>query len=125
MDEINTIKPLPRIPLQLEVEFRRSYSRRGERASLKNISLSGAFLEIKASTCELSPQDKLLVTLLVSGRVRKIPAHVIWTSPTGCGVKFMPINNRDVQIVDDLMYFVGNTRATQKEVLDDIFKKVA
>lgn len=125
MDKINTVNPSPRIPLQLEVEFRRSYARRGEKASLKNISLSGAFLEIKSKDSDISPQDKLHVTILVSGRARKIPAHVVWTSSSGCGVKFMPLNNRDVQIVDDLMYFIGSTRASQREVLDDIFKKVA
>lgn len=125
MSEINTVNPAPRIPLQLDVEYRRSYARRGERGRLKNISLSGAFLELKVSTSDVSPKDKILVTLLVSGRERRIPAHVIWTCASGCGIKFMPTNNRDVQIVDDLMYFVGDSRNSQREVLDDIFKKVS
>ena len=125
MSETTVIQPAPRIPLQLEVEFRRSYARRGEKGRLKNISLSGAFLEVRTQETDLSPKDKLVVTLLVSGRARKIPATVISTAAGGCGIKFMPTNNRDVQIVDDLMYFVGDTRATQREVLDDIFKKVS
>ncbi len=125
MSEINTVPSAPRIPLQLDVEYRRSYARRGERGRLKNISLSGAFLELKVTTGDVSPKDKLLVTILVSGRERRIPAAVIWTCESGCGIKFMPTNNRDVQIVDDLMYFVGDSRETQREVLDDIFKKVS
>lgn len=124
-DITNLAQPAPRMPLQLDIEFRRSYARRGEKGRLKNISLSGAFLEVRTNDCDLSPKDKLLVTLLVSGRARKIPAAVIWTTATGCGIKFMPTNNRDIQIVDDLMYFVGDSRASQKEVLDNIFKKVS
>ena len=37
--------PAPRIPLKLDVEYRKSYGRSGEMGHLKNISLSGAFLE--------------------------------------------------------------------------------
>lgn len=126
MSAENVSSPAPRIPLQMEIEFRRSYARRGEKGRLKNISLTGAFLEIEGQIPrKLSPQDKLLITLFVSGRARQISAHVIWHSDTGCGLKFLPTNNRDVQIVDDLMYFVENSRDSQREVLDSIFKKVA
>ncbi len=126
MDGENVSSPAPRMPLQLEIEFRRSYARRGEKGRLKNISLTGAFLELEtALPRKLSPQDKVLITLFVSGRARQISAHVIWNSDSGCGLKFLPTNNRDVQIVDDLMYFVENSRDSQREVLDSIFKKVA
>jgi hypothetical protein len=37
----------------------------------------------------------------------------------------MPMNNRDVQIVDDLIYFVEARRSDSKDILDGIFKKVA
>lgn len=114
----------PRIPLQVDVEYRRSYARRGEKGRLKNISLTGAFLEVQNDN-SLVPKDKLLITLLVSGRERRIPAYVVWNSTLGCGVKFLPNNNRDVQIVDDLMYFVENSRSSQRQVLDSIFKKVS
>ena len=116
-------EPAPRIPLQLDVSYRSSYYRRAGKGRLKNISLTGAFLEV-ALDQQLSPQDKLMVTLLVSGRERKIPAHVIWNGQYGCGIKFMPTNNRDVQIVDDLIYFVENSRESQRSVLDNIFKNV-
>ena len=116
--------PSPRIPLLLEVEYRRNYARRGDQGLLKNISLTGAFLEY-GECPDLYPNDKLQLTLLVSGRQRKIPASVIWKSTSGCGIKFIPNNNRDVQIVDDLMYFVENSRTGQRSVLDRIFKKVS
>jgi PilZ domain len=117
--------PSPRIPLQMEIEFRRSYARRGEKGRLKNISLTGAFLELEKAERHLSPSDKVVITLFVGGRARQIGAFVIWNGTSGCGLKFQPSNNRDVQIVDDLMYFVENSRESQRQVLDSIFKKVS
>ncbi len=114
--------PAPRIPLKLDVEYRRSYARSGEIGHLKNISLSGAFLEHGNGV--LKANDKLLITFIVSGRVRKIQANVIWSNRLGSGVKFAPTNNRDVQIVDDLMYFIESKRENRRDVLDNIFKQV-
>ena len=113
----------PRIPLKLDIEFRRSYARSGEIGQLKNISLTGAFLE--QESCDLKLMDKLAITFKVGGRIRKIHATIIWVNARGCGIRFMPFNNRDVQIVDDLMYFVETKRDTRRVVLDDIFKQVA
>lgn len=114
--------PAPRLPLQMSVSFRRSYARQDESGTLKNISITGAFLETASK--RLTPNDKLVLNLVVSGRRRKVIAHVIWTNSLGCGVKFKPFNNRDVQLVDDLMYFVESRRESRRSVLDDIFKKV-
>ena len=124
MGDSSKATPAPRLPLQMEVEYRRSYARQSETGKLKNISLTGAFLEI-ARELLLSPNEKLTITLNVSGRERVITASVIWNSESGVGVKFHPFNNRDVQIVDDLMYFVESSRENQRHVLDSIFKKVS
>ncbi len=115
--------PAPRTPLTLEVSFRKSYSREDTKGVLKNISISGAFLDFKDHS--LRTNDKLQLTFEVSGRVRKIAALVVWTNTAGCGIKFQPVNNRDVQIVDDLIYFVETSRSGKKNVLDKIFKKVS
>ena len=115
--------PAPRLPLQMKVEFRKSYSRQGDKGILKNISLTGAFLETKNSG--LCPQDKLTIRFQVSGREREIKAQVIWNNGVGCGIQFQPFNNRDVQIVDDLMYFVANSRESRRSVLNEILKRVA
>ena len=117
------LKTAPRIPLKLEVEFRKSYSRKSDVASLKNISLTGAFLE--CPELQARSGDKLNLVFSVSGRTRKVAAQVVWQSSRGAGVRFVPENNRDVQIVDDLMYFVQNRRESRRSVLEDIFKKVA
>ena len=123
MQDKDTQKPAPRIPLKVGVEYRRSYARNNQSGTLKNISMTGAFLV--APIEELAPRDKITINFAVSGRKREITAEVIWCNNIGCGVRFMPSNNRDVQIVDDLMYFVENKREARREVLDGIFKKVA
>lgn len=115
--------PAPRIPLKLDVEYRKSYGRSTELGALKNISLTGAFLEHENETLKID--DRVCITFKVGGRIRKINAVIVWSNPSGAGIKFLPSNNRDVQIVDDLMYFVESKRENRRTVLDDIFKKAA
>jgi hypothetical protein len=113
--------PAPRIPLQMQIEFRKSYGRQNTRGVLKNISLTGAFLETE--TLELVPSDKVVLEFVVSERRRKMAATIVWKNPNGCGVVFHPFNKRDTQIVDDLMYFVQNRRDFRRNLLEDIFKQ--
>lgn len=119
--EISANIPAPRIPLKLEVEYRRNYGRSSELGELKNISLSGAFMEHHSH--ELRNCEKVSITFSVGGRTRKINAKIIWSNDSGCGIKFLPTNNRDIQIVDDLMYFVESKRENRRTVLNDIFDK--
>lgn len=114
--------PAPRISLELSIAFRKSYSRAADAGTLKNISLTGAFIEAPAS---FEKNDKLNLTFQVSGRTRKITAKVVWTSSEGAGIMFQHTNNRDIQIIDDLIYFVENSRSSRRDVLDTIFKRVA
>jgi len=122
--ELQRGAPAPRLPLKLSVEFRRNYARQTSKGTLRNISLTGAFVET-IDTRELESADKIVVTLVVSGRKRKIPATVIWKNQVGCGIRFKPFNNRDVQLVDDLMYFIENNRESSRSVFDDIIKRVS
>jgi hypothetical protein len=112
--------PAPRVPLQMQIEFRKSYGRQNSKGTLKNISLTGAFLETE--TLELAPCDKVVLEFVVSERRRKMAATIVWKNSDGCGVIFHPFNRRDTQIVDDLMYFVQNRREFRRSLLDDIFK---
>lgn len=116
-------KPAKRLPLVLKVEFRKSYARHDSKGVLKNISLTGAFLETDHS--DLVPEDKLIITFQVSERVRKMSGTVVWKNKRGCGIEFQPFNKRDTQIVDDLMYFIESRREGRREVLDNILKQVA
>lgn len=122
MNQSTQNPPSPRIPLELSIEFRKSYSRASDEGRLKNISLSGAFIECSS---KFAKNDKLNVTFEVGGRVRKIAAKVIWTNERGAGIMFQHFNNRDVQLIDDLMYFVENGREERRDVLSELFKKVA
>jgi hypothetical protein len=116
-------KPHPRIPLKLDFDVRRAYGRQPAVGVLKNISLSGAFLEHEMDAFEAG--DKVQVTFKVGGRARKVAAQIIWSNELGSGIKFLPANGRDVQIVDDLMYFVESSRENRRSLLDDIFKETA
>lgn len=107
----------------MEVAFKKNYARQPTTGHLRNISLTGAFLECSKNS--FTPNEKINLTFEVAGRVRKIVAEVVWLSAAGCGVKFHPNSNRDVQIVDDLIYFVESDRSERRDVLNTIFKKAA
>lgn len=118
----NTV-PAPRTPLFLDVVFRRNYARQDSNGILKNISLSGAFLEVAENP--LNVGEKINLVFTVGSRERKIAAQIIWKNSFGSGVKFLPQNNQDVQIIDDLIYYVESKRIGYRGVLDGIFKKVS
>lgn len=115
--------PAPRITLVLPIEFRKTYSRRQSSGGLRNISLTGAFLEHTNGDIEIN--DKINLEFKVSGRKRDLTAQIIWKSSTGAGVRFIPDNNQDLQIIDDLIYFVKNRNESRKTVLHSIFKKLS
>lgn len=115
--------PAPRFPVELDIEFRKSYGRDACGGTLKNISMSGAFLENSHPDVEIG--DKILITINVSGRERVLNATVVWKNQRGHGIKFSPYNNKDLQIVDDLIYFLESKREKRKDVLENIFKKVS
>lgn len=121
MDAKQDNVPAPRLPLQMQIEYRKSYGRQNTKGVLKNISLSGAFLE--TDTLELAPRDKVVIEFVVSDRRRKMACTIVWKNNRGCGVQFQPFNKRDTQIVDDLMYFVQNSREFRRNLLEDIFKQ--
>ncbi len=116
-------KPSSRYPLELDIEFKKNYARNLVSGTLKNISLTGAFLE--NSLKDLNSRDKISITLNLSGRKRVVLATIIWKNIRGCGVRFSPFNNQDIQIIDDLIYFLESKRETKKNVLSNIFEKVA
>ncbi|MES2855361.1 MAG: PilZ domain-containing protein, partial [Bdellovibrionota bacterium] len=62
--------PAPRTPLKLEVEYRKSYGRSAEVGELKNISITGAFLE--HTNEEIKMSDKVAITFQVGGRTLQV-----------------------------------------------------
>ena len=115
-------EPSPRIAAHLPVEFRRSYARSQARGVIKNISASGVFLANSEKGIE--KEEKIIIALNVLGRVRKVFAKVVWQNEFGTGLKFLPNNRRDSQIVDDLMYDIETKRKGNKLLLDEILNGI-
>lgn len=121
MEQTQEQKPQPRIPLNMEIKFKKNYGRNMIFGTLKNISLSGAFLKVNMDS-QMRFQDKLSLIVEVAGRKRAIAAHVIWQNQEGCGLSFRHSNNRDLQLIDDLMYFLENDRSERREFFSDLLK---
>ena len=121
MPELMT--PAPRVPLLMPIEFRKTYSRQTTKGGLLNISLTGAFLELMAE--DLAVNDQIHLHFKVSGRERVLQANIVWKNTSGAGIQFHPENNQDVQIIDDLIYFVKTRRDSKCQVLNSIFGKIA
>ncbi len=117
-----TVTPAIRFPLQHAIEYRHSYAREIDTGVLKNISLTGAFIE--AHHHRFQREDKLKLTFKIGGRLRQIAATVVWTHAGGAGIQFGHGNNQDKQIVDDLIYYIESQRDTRRNVLNNIFDKV-
>ena len=115
-------KPARRIRLALTVHYRKNYGRESLEGVLRNISLSGAFLETQTRKFEVG--ERLKLTLTVADRVRKLNAKVIWTAENGSGVQFDHFNNQDRQLVDDLMYFAETQRDVERSVFATIVDQV-
>lgn len=111
----------PRVPLQLEINYKTNYARADLKAVLKNISLTGGFLAL--NTENLRTKDKISVSVTVADRERTIKAEIIWKNSEGVGVKFIPKNNRDIQIIDDLIYFVESKQIGYKSIFLDFLNR--
>jgi Tfp pilus assembly protein PilZ len=117
-----TDEPAKRFNVELEFEFRRNYARKSDMALVKNLSVSGALVKTDRP---LKLSEKINVFLTVSGRKRRIPATVVWVGDRGVGLKFEHFNNRDLQIVDDILYYATEKSSSDKSLLDTILNKVA
>jgi len=114
--------PSPRFNVDLAFEFKRNYARQTTKAEVCNISLTGALIKTDVS---LKPSEKVSVFLTVSGRTRKVAAKVVWVGDRGAGLQFQPFNSRDLQIVDDIIYYATEKTSSTKSLFDSILNKVA
>lgn len=112
----------PRFNVDLNFEFKRNYARQISKAEVRNISLTGALIKTELP---LRPSEKLNVYLTVSGRTRKVAARVVWVGDRGVGLQFQPFNSRDLQIVDDIIYYATEKSSSTKSLFDSILNKVA
>ncbi len=119
----NSNAPAKRIKLNLQVDLRKSYWRKSKKVNFLNISQTGAYMQIPDMPVQIN--EKISLKLNVGSRTRKIEARVVWTNEFGAGICFLFKSNRDMQLIDDLMYFVEAGRKDQIQVLSDILKNVA
>jgi hypothetical protein len=120
--QVDELKPARRFPVELAFDFKRNYARQTSKAEVRNISLTGALIKTDQ---QLKPSEKINVYLSLSGRVRKVAARVIWVNEKGVGLQFQPFNNRDLQIVDDIIYYATEKTSSTKSLLETILNKVA
>lgn len=92
--------------MNLVTSLKRLFSRAGIEVTVKNLSLTGAFIEV--SNKDLCLHDKVKIAVVLFDRERELSATVVWKNETGVGVKFIYKNSQDMQIVDDLIYFSKN-----------------
>ena len=143
---INVLKQSQSQAPQLDVEYKKIYARSFGNAQLKNINNSGAYLFLQNPNKQKSQEqqdlqkqindlsedknhkqdslhlkDKISIVLEVGERKRTLQASVVSTDSYGARVKFHFYNNRDYQIVDDLIYFVEKSKEERRRRLDFIF----
>ncbi len=119
---LDDTKPAKRFSVDLAFEFKRNYARQVCKAEVRNISLTGALIKTELT---LKPTEKINVYLSLSGRMRKVAATVVWVGDKGIGLRFQPFNNRDLQIVDDIIYYATEKTTSTRDLMDSILSKVA
>ncbi|MCX7674903.1 MAG: PilZ domain-containing protein [Bdellovibrionaceae bacterium] len=117
-------KPAPRTKMNFPVQYRRKYNRQDEIGTLKNVSRTGAFLAVTKNTEPLAVGTKVFIKIEFGGLHREIVAEVIWSSPIGSGIHFLPHVGRDQHAVEDLIEYVTEQKMEKHKTLEQIFKKV-
>ena len=108
--------------LQHSIQLRRNYGRKQEDAYLLNISKTGAYIRYPKHGFNIN--EKLHLDLKVKDRQRPVAASVVWVHPLGVGLRFLPVNGQDEQIVDDFIYFVDLEKKKSKNILENIFHQI-
>ncbi len=118
-------------PAYLNVEYKKVYARDFTCGQLRHINNSEAYLSTPSipsknpisrdSKKALKSQDKISIVLVLGERKRILQASVLSTDSRGARVKFHFLNNRDYQIIDDLIYFVEKAKESRRKKLHFIF----
>lgn len=121
------------IPLNLDVAYKKNYARHFKNGQLQRINNFEAYLFIGRDEVTLNQRtplddkkslnlkDKISIVLQLGERKRILQASVTSTDSYGAKVKFHFYNNRDYQIVDDLIYFIEKSKEKRRRRLDFIF----
>ena len=115
----------------LNVEYKKKYARHFKKGTLKDMSHSEAYLIIKnegftqknKEQDSLNIKDEISIILKLEQRERTLQASVISNDTYGVKIKFHFYNNREYQIVDDLIYFIEKSKEKRRQSLDFIFSQ--
>ena len=107
----------------LNVEYKKKYARHSKMGTLKNISNSEAYLLTKDDSFFLNIKDEVSILFRLGERKRIVQASVISKDNHGIKIKFQFYNNKEYQIVDDLIYFIEKSKEERRQSLDFIFSQ--
>lgn len=122
MPQFNGNQPAPRTPARMGVEFRRVYGRQVFDGIIKNISVTGVFIE---HALRFEKEDMVQIEMCIGNRKKKIKAKVIWSNEMGSGLQFHPKSKQEIQMIDDMIYFIEQRWHEMKGVLNNILIKMA
>lgn len=100
----------PRIKVNYKIALKKLFSNNQDMVKIKNISMSGAFIEM--STEDFNTREMVGLNFVVSDRERVVQARIVWKSNEGIGVQFHPQNFQDQVIINDLIFFLQNKIGT-------------
>ncbi len=103
-----------------KILFRPSYARKNYEGMLKHISPEGAFIETNLP----KSTKKLSITLSVANYQRKIDAEIMEHGPKGLNIKFTSLGNKDIQMIDDFMFFEKHNKKSKKNLLHYLLQKL-
>ena len=111
------------ISTDFNVEYKKKYARHFQIGRLKDISNSEAYLLTKNNKASLNLKDEISILFKLGERKRVIQASVISSDAHGVKLKFHFYNNKEYQIVDDLIYFIEKSKEERRQSLDLIFNQ--
>ena len=107
----------------LNVEYKKKYARHFKMGNLRDINNSEAYLLTNDDKTSLNLKDEISIFLKLGERKRTIQASVILKDTHGIKIKFHFYNNKEYQIVDDLIYFIEKSKEKRRQSLDFIFNQ--
>lgn len=120
--EYKSQPPAPRTVFNLEVQFRKSYARAISNGRLRNISLTGAYLEC---TEFFHLQERFQFHFFIGGQLHFVAAETVWRSSNGYGVKFITIKKRDTRVIEDVVQIAESMRYGKQQLLSNILKSAS
>ena len=100
----------PRFKVDYSIALKKLFSNNQDMVKIKNISMSGAFIEM--TTEEFNTRELVGLNFVVNDRERVVQARIVWKSKEGLGVQFIPQTFQDQVIINDLIFLLRHKVGT-------------